>query len=104
MDGKKFYSSHPQKPHVTSSIWSKKTRKGLATCFAIRKDASDSTQMSTYGGVQCYLSQRCGTRIIAGDKHLSKNILDDDLTIYHVSKYLCVDMAICDIQKYFMLI
>ncbi len=43
-------------------------------------------------------------RIIAGNKHLSKNILDADLTIYIVSKYLCVDMTICDSQKYFVLI
>ncbi len=58
---------------------------------------------NTYGEVQCYSSQRCSARIIAGDKYLSKNILDADLTVYHVSKYLCVDMAICDIQKYFVL-
>jgi hypothetical protein len=33
-----------------------------------------------------------------------KNNPDVDFTIYVVSKYLCVDMASCDIQKYFMLI
>jgi len=56
----------------------------------------------TYGELQCYSSQRCcSTRIIAGNKHLSKNILDADFAIYIVSKYLCVDMTICDSQKYF---
>jgi hypothetical protein len=60
--------------------------------------------LGLYGEVQCYSSQRCRARIIAGDKHLSKNILDADLTVYNVSKYLCVDMAICNIQKYFVLI
>jgi hypothetical protein len=54
-----------------------------------------------YGEVQCYSSKRCSARIIAGDKHLSKNILDADKSVYHVSKYLCVDLAICDIPKYF---
>ncbi len=34
----------------------------------------------------------------------SKNNPKADFTIYIVSKYLCVDMAICDVQKYFMLI
>jgi len=33
-----------------------------------------------------------------------KNNTDVDFTIYIVSKYFCVDMASCDIQKYFMLI
>jgi hypothetical protein len=33
-----------------------------------------------------------------------KNNPDVHFTIYIVSKYLCVDMASCDIQKYFMLI
>ena len=33
-----------------------------------------------------------------------KNNTDVDFTIYIVSKYLCVDMASCNIQKYFMLI
>jgi hypothetical protein len=33
-----------------------------------------------------------------------KNNPDVDSTIYIVSKYLCVDMASCDIQKYIMLI
>jgi hypothetical protein len=33
-----------------------------------------------------------------------KNNPDVDFAIYVVSKYLCVDMASCDIQKYFMLI
>ena len=33
-----------------------------------------------------------------------KNNTDVDFTIYIVSKYFCVDMFICDIQKYFMLI
>ncbi len=33
-----------------------------------------------------------------------KNNPDVDFTIYAVSKYLCVDMASCDIQKYFKLI
>ncbi len=62
------------------------------------------TFLGNYGGVQCYSSQRCSTRIIAGNKHLSKNILDADFAIYTVSKYLCVDMAIRNIQKYFVLI
>jgi hypothetical protein len=57
-----------------------------------------------YGRIQCYSSQRCGTRIIAGNKHLFKNILNADFTIYTVSKYLCVDMAIYDSQKYFAFI
>ena len=34
----------------------------------------------------------------------SQNNPDADFTIYVVLKYLCVDMASCDIQKYFMLI
>jgi hypothetical protein len=34
----------------------------------------------------------------------SKNNPNVDFTIYFVSKYLCVGMASCDIQKYFMLI
>jgi hypothetical protein len=33
-----------------------------------------------------------------------KNNLNVDFTIYVVSKYLCVDMASCDIQKYLVLI
>ncbi len=37
-----------------------------------------------YGELQCYLSQSCSTRIIAGNKHLSENTLDADLTIYIV--------------------
>jgi hypothetical protein len=37
-------------------------------------------------------------------KHLFENNLDADFTVYIVSKYLCVDMAICDSQKYFVLI
>ncbi len=57
-----------------------------------------------YGKLQCYSIQSCSARIIAGNKHHSKNTPNTDLTIYIVSKYLCVDMAICDSQKYFMLI
>jgi hypothetical protein len=57
-----------------------------------------------YGELQRYLSQRCSARIIAGNKFLSKNILNADFTIYIVSKYLCVDMTLCDSQKYFVLI
>jgi len=37
-------------------------------------------------------------------KTLPKNNPDVDFTIYVVSKYLCVDMASCDIQKYLVLI
>ncbi len=33
-----------------------------------------------------------------------KNNPDVDFSIYIVSKYLCVDAASCDIQKYLMLI
>jgi hypothetical protein len=55
-----------------------------------------------YGEHRCYSSQRCSGRIIAGNKHLSKNILNADFAIYIVSKYLCVDMTICDSQKYFV--
>ncbi len=33
-----------------------------------------------------------------------KNNPNVDFTIYIVSKYLCVDMPSCNIQKYFMLI
>jgi hypothetical protein len=48
-------------------------------------------------------------KVVAPEKLLDVNIFpknnpDVDLTIYVVSKYLCVDMATCDIQKYFMLI
>ncbi len=48
-------------------------------------------------------------KVVAPEKPLDVNIFpknnpDADLTIYAVSKYLCVDMASCDIQKYFMLI
>jgi hypothetical protein len=63
----------------------------------------DMTQF-LYGELQCYSSQSCSARIIAGNKHLSENTLDVDLTVYISSKYLCVDMAICDRQKYFVLI
>jgi hypothetical protein len=47
--------------------------------------------------------------VIAPEKTLDvntfpKNNPNVDCTIYVVSKYLCVDMASCDIQKYFMLI
>jgi hypothetical protein len=47
--------------------------------------------------------------VIAPEKPLDintfpKNNPNVDFTIYIVSKYLCVDMASCDIQKYFMLI
>jgi hypothetical protein len=57
-----------------------------------------------YGKLQCYLSQSCSARKIIGNKHLFENSLYADLSIYHVSKYLCVDMTICDSQKYFMFI
>jgi hypothetical protein len=48
-------------------------------------------------------------KVVAPEKPLDTNTLsqinpDADFTIYVVSKYLCVDMASCDIQKYFMLI
>jgi hypothetical protein len=48
-------------------------------------------------------------KVVAPEKLLDvntfpKNNPDVDFTIYIVSKYLCVDMASCDIQKYFMLI
>jgi hypothetical protein len=48
-------------------------------------------------------------KVVAPEKLLDintfpKNNPDVDFTIYVVSKYLCVDMASCDIQKYFMLI
>ncbi len=48
-------------------------------------------------------------KVIAPEKPLDvntfpKNNPDVDFTIYVVSKYLCVDMASCNIQKYFMLI
>ncbi len=47
--------------------------------------------------------------VIAPEKPLDINIFHKnnpnvDFTIYVVSKYLCVDMASCNIQKYFMLI
>ncbi len=61
-------------------------------------------KQASYGELQCYSSQRCRARIIAGDKNLFENNLDADLTIYTVSKYLCVDMTICDSYKYFVLI
>ncbi len=48
-------------------------------------------------------------KVVAPEKPLDvntfpKNNPDVDFSIYVVSKYLCVDMARCDIQKYFMLI
>ncbi len=48
-------------------------------------------------------------KVVAPEKLLDVNIFpknnpDVDFTIYIVSKYLCVDMTSCDIQKYFMLI
>jgi hypothetical protein len=48
-------------------------------------------------------------KVVAPEKSLDintfpKNNPDVDFTIYVVSKYLCVDTASCDIQKYFMLI
>jgi hypothetical protein len=48
-------------------------------------------------------------KVVAPEKPLDvntfpKNNPDVDFIIYIVSKYLCVDMASCDIQKYFMLI
>jgi hypothetical protein len=48
-------------------------------------------------------------KVVAPEKPLDKNTFsqnnpDADFTIYVVWKYLCVDMASCDIQKYFMLI
>ncbi len=48
-------------------------------------------------------------KVVAPEKPLdtntfSQNNPDADFTIYVVSKYLCVDMASCDIQKHFMLI
>ncbi len=42
-------------------------------------------------------------KVVAPEKSLDINT-DVDFTIYIVSKYLCVDTASCDIQKYFMLI
>ncbi len=47
--------------------------------------------------------------VIVPEKPLDINIFHKnnpnvDFTIYVVSKYLCVDMARCNIQKYFMLI
>ena len=48
-------------------------------------------------------------KVVVPEKLLDVNIFlknnpDADLTIYIVSKYLCVDMTICDSQKYFVLI
>ncbi len=48
-------------------------------------------------------------KVVAPEKPLDvntfpKNNPDVDFTIYIVSKYLCVDMASGNIQKYFMLI
>ena len=48
-------------------------------------------------------------KVVAPEKPLDVNTFaennpDVDFTIYVVSKYLCVDMASCDIQKYFMFI
>ncbi len=48
-------------------------------------------------------------KVVAPEKPLDlntfpKNNPDVDFTIYIVSKYLCVDLASCNIQKYFMLI
>jgi hypothetical protein len=48
-------------------------------------------------------------KVVAPEKPLNVNIFpknntDADLTILVVSKNLNVDMASCDIQKYFMLI
>ncbi len=48
-------------------------------------------------------------KVVAPEKPLDintfpKNNPDVDFTLYVVSKYLCVDMASCNIQKYFMLI
>jgi hypothetical protein len=57
-----------------------------------------------YGKLQCYSSQSCSARKTIGSKHLSKNTLNVDCTVYIVSKYLHVDMASCDSQKYFLLI
>jgi len=71
---------------------------------ARKRERKKGKKEREYGEVQCYLSKRCSARIIAGDKHSSKNILDANLTVYYVSKYLCADMAICNIQKYFVLI
>ncbi len=48
-------------------------------------------------------------KVVAPEKLLNVNMFpkinpDANFTIYVASKYLCVDMASCDIQKYFMLI
>ena len=48
-------------------------------------------------------------KVVAPEKLLDvntfpKNNPNVDFTIYVASKYLCVDMASCNIQKYFMLI
>ncbi len=63
---------------------------------------------SYYGKPQSYSSRSHSARKTVGCKHLPKNNpkvdFNVDFTIYIVSKYLCVDMASCDIQKYFMLI
>jgi hypothetical protein len=72
---------------------------GLSNSNCVMKNLEEK-----YGELQCYLSQRCSTRIIARNKHLSKNTLNANMTIYTVSKYLCVDMAICNSQKYFVFI
>ncbi len=47
-------------------------------------------------------------KVVVPEKPLDVNTFTKnnhvDFTIYIVSKYICVDMASCDIQKYFMLI
>jgi hypothetical protein len=43
-------------------------------------------------------------KVVAPEKLLDINTFPKNNPIYVVTKYICVDMASCDIQKYFMMI
>jgi len=58
----------------------------------------------TYGKLQSYSCQSCSARKTVGRKHLFLNALIPIVLFTLSQNNVCLDMASCDIQKYFMLI